>query len=269
MKVWNKIKQNENLMRFIETTQKRITDSEMSTTSVVVAYYLLLSLFPLIIAFGNILPFLHIDQETVLTYLREVIPETVYQFIGPAIKDLLTQSSGGLLSVSALAALWSASQSINALQIAMNKAYGVENRKNFLIVRFFSLIVIVLFMIAISGVTIVLGLGQLILDAIQPIVQIPVNFIDQFQTLKWPITLVALFVIMFLIYLIVPNAQLKLKTIIPGTIFATVGWMLLSQVFSIYARYFATRISGYQIIGSFIVLMLWLNFAATIIILGG
>ena len=50
-------------MRFIETTQKRITDSEMSTTSVVVAYYLLLSLFPLIIAFGNILPFLHIDQE--------------------------------------------------------------------------------------------------------------------------------------------------------------------------------------------------------------
>lgn len=124
-------------------------------------------------------------------------------------------------------------------------------------------------MIAISGVTIVLGLGQLILDAIQPIVQIPVNFIDQFQTLKWPITLVALFVIMFLIYLIVPNAQLKLKTIIPGTIFATVGWMLLSQVFSIYARYFATRISGYQIIGSFIVLMLWLNFAATIIILGG
>ena len=40
MKVWNKIKQNENLMRFIETTQKRITDSEMSTTSVVVAYYI-------------------------------------------------------------------------------------------------------------------------------------------------------------------------------------------------------------------------------------
>ena len=74
---------------------------------------------------------------------------------------------------------------------------------------------------------------------------------------------------MFLIYLIVPNAQLKLKAVIPGTVFATVGWMLLSQVFGIYAKYFATRVGGYQIIGSFIVLMLWLNFAATIIILGG
>ena len=86
MKLLGKIKQNENLMRFIATTKKRITDSEMGTTSVVVAYYLLLSLFPLIIAFGNILPFLKIDQETVLTYVRQIIPETVYQFIGPAIR---------------------------------------------------------------------------------------------------------------------------------------------------------------------------------------
>ncbi|MGG5338248.1 membrane protein [Enterococcus pernyi] len=269
MNILNKIKQHKNLMRFIETTQKRIVDSEMGTTSVVVAYYLLLSLFPLIIALGNILPYLQIDQETVLTYIRQVIPETIYQFIGPAVKNLLTQSSGSLLSLSAIAALWSASQSINALQIAMNKAYGVENRENFIIVRFFSLIVIILFMIAISGVTLVLGLGQMILEAIQPIFKIPVNFIDQFQTLKWPITLVALFVIMFMIYWIVPNAQLKFKAVIPGAVFATTGWMLLSQVFGIYARYFATRVSGYQIIGSFIVLMLWLNFAATIIILGG
>ncbi|EOH89264.1 YihY/virulence factor BrkB family protein [Enterococcus villorum] len=269
MKLLGKLKRNENLMRFIETTQKRMIDSELGTTSVVVAYYLLLSLFPLIIAFGNILPFLHIDQETVLTYLRQVIPETIYQFIGPAIKNLLTQSSGSLLSLSALAALWSASQSINALQIAMNKAYGVENRKNFLVVRFFSLIVILLFMIAISGVTLFLGLGQLILEALQPIFKFSGNVIIQFQALKWPITLIVLFIIMFLIYLIVPNAQLKLKAVIPGTIFATIGWMLLSQVFGLYAKYFATRVSGYQIIGSFIVLMLWLNFAATIMILGG
>ncbi len=65
------------------------------------------------------------------------------------------------------------------------------------------------------------------------------------------------------------ECAIKLKAVIPGTIFATVGWMLLSQVFGIYAKYFATRVSGYQIIGSFIVLMLWLNFAATIIIFGG
>ena len=43
--------------------------------------------------------------------------------------------------------------------------------------------------------------------------------------------------------------------------------MLLSQIFGLYVKYFSSRIASYQIIGSFIILMLWLNFAATIIIL--
>ncbi|MGG5358089.1 MULTISPECIES: YihY/virulence factor BrkB family protein [unclassified Enterococcus] len=269
MKAVDKLKKNKNLIRFIETTRTRIADSEMGSTSVIVAYYLLLSIFPLLIAVGNILPFLHLDPEAVLTYVREVIPETVYQFLGPAIHDLLTQGSGSLLSLSALAALWSASRSITALQIAMNKAYGVEQRGNFIAVRLVSVIVIVLFLVAIVGVTVVLGLGQTILEWLDPIFHFSSELIDVFQTLKWPVTLLVLFVIMYVIYLIVPNVKLKLKTIIPGTIFATIGWMLLSQVFSIYAKYFAANVGGYQIIGSFIVLMLWLNFAATIIILGG
>ena len=64
MKIVDKVKSNQKLMRFIETTQNRITDSEMGTTSVVVAYYLLLSLFPLMIALGNLLPYLSIDPNS-------------------------------------------------------------------------------------------------------------------------------------------------------------------------------------------------------------
>ncbi|MCS6734487.1 YihY/virulence factor BrkB family protein, partial [Proteus terrae] len=98
MKIVDKVKSNQKLMRFIETTQNRITDSEMGTTSVVVAYYLLLSLFPLMIALGNLLPYLSIDPNTVLSYVQELIPSQIYDFIGPAIENLLTTSSGGLLS---------------------------------------------------------------------------------------------------------------------------------------------------------------------------
>jgi len=169
MKIVDKVKSNQKLMRFIETTQNRITDSEMGTTSVVVAYYLLLSLFPLMIALGNLLPYLSIDPNTVLSYVQELIPSQIYDFIGPAIENLLTTSSGGLLSISALAALWSASQSINALQIAMNKAFGVDQRSNFIVVRAVSFVIILLFMIAIVGVTMVFGLGKIILDFLQPI----------------------------------------------------------------------------------------------------
>ncbi|WP_313539213.1 YihY/virulence factor BrkB family protein [Enterococcus sp.] len=269
MKIVDKVKGNQKLMRFIETTQVRITESEMGTTSVVVAYYLLFSLFPLLIAVGNLLPFLSIDPNTVLPYVQELFPSEIYDFIGPAIENLLTTSSGGLLSISVLAALWSASQSINALQIAMNKAFGVEQRANFIVVRAVSFVILLLFMIAIVGVTMVFGLGKMILDLLQPIFQFPDNIISTFQTLKWPLTIFALLFIMMMIYWLVPNAKVKLRSTLPGAIFSTVGWMLLSQVFGLYARYFTAKISGYQIIGSFIVLMIWLNLAATIVILGG
>lgn len=113
---------NQSLMRFIETTQSHMVTAEIGNSSVVVAYYLLLSLFPLLIAVGNVLPYLRIDPNSVLPYIAEAIPKDVYKNLEPAIRSLLTQRSGGLLSVSALAAFWSASQSINALQNAMNKA---------------------------------------------------------------------------------------------------------------------------------------------------
>lgn len=268
MKFLDKIKKNANLMRFIETTQTHMVTAEIGNSSVVVAYYLLLSLFPLLIAVGNILPYLRINPNDVLPYIAEVIPKSVYQDLKPAIQSLLTQQSGGLLSVSALAALWSASQSINALQNAMNKAFGVEQRENFIIVRLVSFFVIILFLLAIVGVVVVLGLGQYILMVLQPIFHFSTSFIDTFQALKWPLTTVVLLVIMGLIYLVVPNTKLSFRSVVPGAVFSTIGWMLLSQMFGLYVKYFSSRVASYQIIGSFIILMLWLNFAATIIILG-
>lgn len=266
---FKRVKQNEKIGQFIEIASNRISTSDIGNTSVVVAYYLLLSLFPLLIAVGNILPFLSINPNTILPYLQEMIPSQIYDFIGPAIKDLLTQGSGKLLSVSALGALWSASQSINGLQTAMNRAYGVEQRSNFIIVRIVSFFVIIFFMISIVGVFLVMGIGKVILDILQPIFQIPSEWISLFQTIKWPVTILGLLAMLTMIYWIVPNAKVKLRSALPGAIFTTVGWMALSQIFGLYAMYFIRRISGYQIIGSFIVLMIWLNFAASIIIIGG
>lgn len=268
MKLADKIKSNERLKRFIETTQTRMIESEISNTSVVVAYYLLLSLFPLLIAVGNILPYLRINPDEVLPYIAEAIPSSIYQDLEPAIKSLLTQRSGSLLSLSALAALWSASKSINALQIAMNKAFGVEKRQNFIVMRIMSLVVLLLLLAALVGVVVIMGLGQTILHLLQPILNFSTNYIDTFQTLKWPITALVLLLIMYLLYRMIPNARLSFRSVFPGAVFATVGWMLLSQVFGLYLNYFSSKIAGYQIIGSFVVLMLWLNFAATIIILG-
>lgn len=260
--------QKQNALRnFFSILVKRIMSSEFSTYSIVVAYYLLLSLFPLLITVGNILPFLSIDPNTVLPYIQEIMPQTIYQFLGPAIKSLLTQSSGGLLSISAVTTIWSASKSINALQKAMNKSLGVKERSSIL-ARILSFFVLIFFLLGIVVLSVIIGVGKEVLVYLQPVLHFSNTLIDAFQTVKWPLTAIVLFLVMMVIYWLVPNVRMKLRSLLPGSLLATAGWLLLSQVFSLYAKYFATSVSGYQIIGSFVVLMLWLNFAAMILILG-
>ena len=264
-----KIRQNEELKTLLTISKQRFSDAELGNSSVVVAYYLLLSLFPLLIAVGNLLPFFQIDPNSILPYLKNVMPGEIYTFLGPAIHSLLTQGSGGLLSISALAAVWSASKSINALQGAMNKAYGVDNRDNFIVVRIVSVLILLLLLAGGLSATLVLGVGKAVLDALQPIFGFSGDIINTFQTFKWPATILALLLIMTVIYWLVPNARVRFVSAFPGAVVATLGWLLLGQLFGLYTRFFAAKVSGYQIIGSFIVLMIWLNLAAGITLFGG
>ena len=102
--------------------------SEMSLSSIAVACYLLLAIFPLGLIIGNILPFLHIDTSGLLSFLSEQLPSDVYRGIEPVINNLLNQRNTGLLSLSVLAGFWTFSRALSALQMSMNKAYEVADR---------------------------------------------------------------------------------------------------------------------------------------------
>ena len=195
------------LKTFIDLIGVRMQNSEIGVTSSVVAYYLLLSFFPLLIAVGNILPLFHFNQNQVLTMLKTMMPQEIFLLFAPSIKALLTSGSKELLSISAVATLWSASKSINALQIAMNKAYGVNGTTNYLVMRIVSMLMLILFFMAIVGVVIVIGFGKVALDAIQPHLKIPDSIINTFQTVKWPATTIVLLAILTLVYWIIRNAK--------------------------------------------------------------
>lgn len=244
-------------------------EAELSSSAVVVAYYLLLSLFPLLITVGNILPYLNLNPDTVLPYVAELMPAEIFQQLKPAVVSLLTQSSTGLLSFSALATLWSASRSISALQKAMDKAYGVEGRKNFLVAKIVAFFMMMLLIVALFAVVLILGIGQDILNWFQSIFNFSTDILDTFSALKWPVVVIGLLLVMMLIYRLLPNAKIHFKQVWPGALFTSIGWLLLSQVFSLYLNYFSPAVASYQIIGSFIILMLWLYIASSIIVLGG
>lgn len=269
MTVSKKEKKTFEVKAIIQSVQEKVTRAEIGSSSATIAYYLLVSIFPLMIAIGNLLPFFKLDAEKTLPYIQMMIPSPIFQMLSGTIEDLLSTSNGGWLSISALTTVWASSRSIGALQTSINKIYGVEGQKNMIVKRLLSFGTIFIFLIAIIIIAIVFTVGQRVLDSILPTFNLSPDILLWFTTLKWPITMGALFVTMSLIYAVLPNAKVSFRSVVPGAILSTVGWMLLSQFFGLYTKIIATGLSSYGIIAGFVIFMLWLNFSAVIIMVGG
>ena len=254
---------------FYKIASKNFKRANISNTAIVIAYYTLVAIFPMVIFIGNILPLLHIKAGEILPYLEMAVPKAVYTTLEPLLETFLSNgSSGGVASVSGVISVWAASRGINALKKAFNEAFGVGNDQGIFTQRILSFLITIFIGALLVIAFIVYSFGQLVLEYLIPIFGLPLDWLTTFTQLKWPTTLLGIFLIMCLLYLLVPNAKVHLRYLWVGALFSTLGWMLLTQGFSIYVRYFARSVLSYGTIGTFIVLLFWMNYSALVIMVG-
>ena len=254
---------------FLKALLKRFNEAEVVNNSIVLAYYLLLSFFPLVMLLGTLLPLFQIRVNTVLEYIETAVPETIYNITEPIVKDFLGSGNGELFSFSLVMTVFSASQAVAAFQRTVNRAYGVAKYQNPIINRVVSFFLTVVIIAIMAVLVFLFSFGQTLVSYLTPILNLPTLLFALVGQLKWPVTIVGLFVGLSLLYYLVPNAKIRFKYVIPGTVFATIGTMVLSQVFSFYLRIFARSVTSYKTLGTFIAIMFWLNFSAMIIMFGG
>ncbi|MDU3187557.1 MAG: YihY/virulence factor BrkB family protein [Ligilactobacillus animalis] len=254
---------------FYKIASKNFKRANISNTAIVIAYYTLVAIFPMVIFIGNILPLLHIKAGEILPYLEMAVPKAVYTTLEPLLETFLSNgSSGGVASVSGVISVWAASRGINTLKKAFNEAFGVGNDQGIFTQRILSFLITIFIGALLVIAFIVYSFGQLVLEYLIPIFGLPLDWLTTFTQLKWPTTLLGIFLIMCLLYLLVPNAKVHLRYLWVGALFSTLGWMLLTQGFSIYVRYFARSVLSYGTIGTFIVLLFWMNYSALVIMVG-
>ncbi len=252
-------------INFFHIFMSRFKNVDVRSASVLIAYYFLLSIFPLLIAIGNILAFWGIDITAVTSYLRVVIPSEI---LNSLVQDLISTSSGELLSFGILAAIWSSSRGIIYMQRGVNKAYGVSPRGNFVIKKAVSLIIIVLIALFLIAFLLVFSFGYTILDSIVQFAPWAYTLSMYLTDLKWPIACAFLFLLTVLVYFLTPHIKVRIRNVWPGAIFASAGLLCLVQGFTLYLRFFAQRYTSYSTLGTFVVLMLWLHFSAMFFLLG-
>lgn len=256
---------------FLQDLLLRLQRVEISALAAQLAYFFLLSFFPLLIFLVTLLPYLNLETTQVYSFLVNVMPDEVYRLIENTLNEILNNRNSSLLSIGVLGTLWSASKGINALIRALNKAYETEESRGSILDRGLSLIFTIALVFVFAVALLLPVFGQQIGHFLFSIVGIEEQFETIWHRLRWSMPPLLIFLVLLAIYRFVPNTspRLRLMSVWPGALFSTFSWLAVTYAFSFYISNFANYSATYGSIGGVIILMLWLYFTGIILIFGG
>ncbi|WP_066156398.1 YihY/virulence factor BrkB family protein [Halalkalibacter krulwichiae] len=233
------------------------------------AYYFMLSIFPLLIFILALVPYFRFDLDTVYSFIHDYVPEGLANVLGTTVLEVISEPQGGLVSFGVIATLWSASNGMNALIRAVNRSYNTEETRNFIKLRFMS-ILLTISMIIVIVVTLLLPVfGHVIIELFETYFFLPHETANILNTLRWIIGIGLMTFVLMVLYKIAPNVKLSFKQVILGAIVATVGWQIISVIFSTYVSNFSNYTATYGSLGGVIILMLWFFLTGLILVIGG
>ncbi|MCY6484498.1 YihY/virulence factor BrkB family protein [Clostridium aestuarii] len=233
------------------------------------AYSLLLSFFPFLIFLMTMIGFSSVTSNDVLLSLRRIMPSNAFELIYATVIEIFDSRKSDLLSFSLIITIFIASNGFTAVINALNKAYDMNENRSFWEVYLTAILCtfILAFMIMFS--LFLLVLGNLIGITISTTFNLPSTFDFVWDLLRYFITLMSMIFIFAIIYKLTPARKLKFVEVLPGSIFATIGWLIASMCFAFYVDNFNNYSKLYGGIGAVIVLLIWLFLTSVIILIGG
>ncbi len=233
------------------------------------AFYFMLSIFPLLIFIISVVPYLPLDIEQIYTFVHDYAPPELADLFTVTVLEVIAEPKGGLLSFGILATLWTASNGINALIRALNRAHNIDETRSFVRIRLMS-IFLTLGVVTVFFVTLLLPVfGNVIISGIDQLFQLSDQLYTYLNRLRWVIGVVIMTVVLMLLYMIAPNRSLGFRDVLYGALLATIGWQIISFGFSVYIANFNNYTATYGSLGGVIILMLWFYLSGLILVVGG
>ena len=258
---------------FLDQLIFRIQDDGVFASGTQLAYFLILSMFPFIIVFLNVLSYTPLVREDVLGGLIMYLPFETQKLIEGFVSEITLSSGQGLLSIAAILGLWTASSGLKAVIRAINRAYDYVESRSFIKLKLISLLFTLALLILLMLVFLTLVFGEVLGNRLFSLFGRADLFIQLWAYFRIIIPLVYMVLIFALLYKFSPCTskinEIPLATTLPGAIFASLGWMLISISFSYYVNNFGRYAITYGSLVGIILLLIWLYISSIIIILGG
>jgi membrane protein len=257
------------IKKFVKEIGTRIKEDNATGLAAQLAYYFLLSLFPFLIFTVTLLPYLGVTTTDVLQLVQRYAPGEAMDLVRENLQTVLDNKQGGLLSIGILATIWSASNAINALIRALNRAYDVEESRHFLVARSLAIVLTISMILVIVVALLLPVFGKAIGTVIFNYLGLTHTFLTVWGILRWVISFSIIVTVFTCLYYFAPNKRLPFKEVLIGGLIATIGWQLSSLAFGFYVDNFGNYSATYGSLGGIIILMLWFYISAFIIVLGG
>lgn len=254
------------LYNIINAFVKEINKNNISALASSAAYFLFLSLIPILMLICSIIPYTPVTEADLMNVLSQLLPNTIAPLIISIIEDVYDKSPAAV-SISALITLWSAAKGIMAIKSGINLVNGVEETRNYILLRIQAAFYTVIMLCIVVFFLFVMVFGNVIADFIS------FNLPDFSSFWQFSMHFRFLYVWFFLTFLFaclyswLPNRKLKFRTQIPGALFSSIVWSAFTWFFSLYAENFNT-FSIYGSLATIIFVMLWLYVCMFILLIG-
>ena len=257
------------LFRMILLGIKQMKDPYYQGFAAQVAFYLLLSIVPIIILVTQILGIFNISMNTAFTLIEEYTGRQLSSLVS-SLFEFESVGFGNLIF--AVIALWAGSRASFSIMRITNYTMtdGTSTGKNYFIDRLRAVRTMIFTIFTAVFAILILVYGQLILNIVLDVLNVDESIFYEsiWMSLRWVLGGVLYFLMVSYNYWIMPTVRVTFRSILPGSIFASVGMLVVTLVYSRYALSLANYDVLYGALSSVIALMMWFFLMAWVLFLG-
>ena len=255
---------------YLVKLNNRLKSHQLAAFSGQMAYFFVLSFFPLLIFSLSVLSRLNFSYDFILELMNEMLPPNISAMISDFVSQTFSAQGTTVLSLSGITMLYSASRAVGALKRAINMSYEVDESRNFIVVKLMGMFYTLMFILILVLSVMVPNLAKSILEMLSNLLpfQIDENLVVFLHFLR-NILLFSTFVLVVVsIYAFLPNKKMHLKDIYPGALFSIVGFTSTNYIFSTVVVKLTDYSILYGSLSAIIAFMIWIYLLSNIIIIG-
>lgn len=258
-------------MKLCKIFIKKCKKDNISAFAAQSALFLLLSLIPFLMVFSSLLKYTVVSEAILLSLVNEIMPEYISPFMVSIINEVYHEPVG-LISVTAVMAIWSAAKGVEHVAAGLNRINGIGETRNWLMRRFWAVIYTAVFLVSIAAALVLWVFGNTIQQILREYIPFLSRATEGIFHFRGLILFCILSFVFAVLYATLPNKRemkgqkLTLRSQLPGAVLCTAAWYLFSAGIAVYVDYF----NGFSMYGSLttiVLVMLWLYFGMYIMML--